>query len=124
VHNRGVIETIHVSDETFDAALARFGFIDESLVPIAELRRELERDEKLDRYVFTGLCEALRSEEFDEDPIETAQDLELEQVFATDEDAWDAIKNFYAERACVLLHVGDAEEFIVGREIAIRLGLV
>jgi hypothetical protein len=119
-----VIETIRVSDETFDNALAKFGFIDESLVLIAELGRQLERDEKLDRYVFTGLCEALRSEEFDEDPFETVQDLELEQVFATEDDAWDAIKDFYAERLCVVLHVGDAEEFIVGREIALRLGLV
>jgi hypothetical protein len=119
-----VIETIHVSDETFDNALAKFGFIDETLVPIAELRRALERDEKLDRYVFTGLCEALRSEEFEEDPLETVQDLELEQVFATDEDAWDAIKEFYADRACLVLRVGDTEEFIVGREIALRLGLI
>ena len=124
MHNRGVIETIRVSDETFDATLARFGFIDESLVSIQELGRKLERDEKLDRYVFTGLCEALRSEEFDEDPLETVQDLELEQVFATEDDAWDAIKDFYSERACVLLRVGDMEEFIVGREIALKLGLI
>ena len=119
-----MIETISVSDETFDAALVRFGFIDESLVSIQELGRTLERDEKLDRYVFTGLCEALRSEEFEEDPLETVQDLELEQVFASEDDAWDAIKAFYTERACVLLHVGDAEEFIVGREIALKLGFV
>lgn len=118
-----MIETIQVSDAAFDQALSRFGLIDDQLVPVTELGRALERDEHLTRYAFTGLCEAVRSEEFEEDPFETAKDLELDATFTDEDDAWDAIKDFYAERACVLLHVGDAEEFIVGREIVIRLGL-
>ena len=118
------IETITVTDADFDTALARFAWVDEQLILKTELGRALERDEILDRYTFTALCEALRSEEFFEDPLETVQDLELPGVFASEDDAWDAINAFYAERACVLLHVGDAEEFIVGREIALRLGLV
>lgn len=118
-----MIETIQVSNAAFDQALSTFALIDEQLVPVTELGRALEPDEQLTRYAFTGLCEALRSEEFEEDPFETAQDLELETTFTDEDDAWDAIKDFYAERGCVLLHVGDAEEFIVGREIIMRLGL-
>ena len=117
------IETIRVDDATFDDALARFAWVDEQLIPKTELGRAPDRNEHLDRYAFTALCEALRSEEFDEDPFETIGDLELPGVFTDEDDAWNAIKAFYAERACVLLHVGDAEEFIVGREIAARLGL-
>lgn len=123
-HNQGVIETVRVTDAAFDEALTRFALIDDQLVSVAALGRTLERDEELSRYAFTGLCEALRSEEFEEDPFETVQDLELEQTFTDEDDAWEAIKDFYAERACVLLHVGDAEEFIVGREIVMRLGLL
>jgi hypothetical protein len=118
------IETLEVSDEAFDAALSRFAFVDESLVSRAALGRAPEPGEVLDRYGFTAVVEALRSEEFDEDPLETVQDLELDGPFADEDAAWDAVKAFYADRACVLLRVGEGEEFIVGREVAERLGLL
>jgi hypothetical protein len=119
------IPIIAVTDQIFDAALERFAFIDESLVEKNTLAgRKLDRDEILDRYQFTSLVEALRSEEFGEDALETVQDLELPDVFESEDAAWEAVKDFYAERDCVLLHVGDAEQFIVGREIAVRLGLL
>jgi hypothetical protein len=119
-----MIQTVQVSDQTFDDALERFAWVGEQLVSRVSMGRVLERKEILDRYAFTSLCEALRSEEFDEDPLETVLDLELEAVFTDEDDAWEAIKAFYSSRGCVLLHVGDAEEFIVGQEILITLGLL
>jgi hypothetical protein len=119
------IEVIPVADEVFDAALERFAFIDESLIEKSTLGgRKLDKDEILDRYQFTSLVEALRSEEFGEDALETVQDLEFPDVFESEDAAWEAVKEFYADRDCVLLHVGEAEEFIVGREIANRLGFL
>lgn len=118
------IETVAVTDERFDGALARFALVDDRLVGRDELGREPDEDEELDRYGFTGLVEAVRSEEFEEDPRETAAELELEGPFASEDEAWAAIKRFYADRACLLLRVGAAEEFVVGREIARRLGLL
>ena len=119
-----MIQTVQVSDNTFDDALERFAWVGEQLISRVSMGRVLERKEILDRYGFTSLCEALRSEEFDEDPLETVLDLELEAVFTDEDDAWEAIKDFYSSRGCVLLRVGDAEEFIVGQEIVITLGLL
>jgi hypothetical protein len=119
------IQVIPVGDEVFDAALGRFAFIDEALIEKSSLEgQKIKKDEILDRYQFTSLVEALRSEEFGEDALETVQDLELPDVFESEDAAWEAVKEFYADRDCVLLHVGDAENFIVGREIASRLGLL
>jgi hypothetical protein len=118
------IREIRVSDTDFDAALDRFAVIDEQLISRADVGRDLERDEVLTRYAFTGFVEALRSEEFDEDPLETVEDLELPGVYESDDEAWNAIKAFYAERACVLLRVAEAEEFIVGDEIVDKLGFL
>jgi hypothetical protein len=117
------ISTLRVSDSAFDDALERFALVQESIVLRTELNRPLEDDEILDRYAFTAFVEALRSEEFDESPFSTAEDLELNQDFASEDEAWEAIKDFYAARACTLLIVGDAEEFIIGEEIARKLGL-
>ncbi len=117
------IETLSVTDDAFDAALERFAVVDEMLTPKADLGREPERKELLDRYGFTAFVEALRSDEFDENPFETAAELELEREFESEEDAWDAILEFYASRDCVLLIVGEFEEFVVGREIVATLGL-
>lgn len=121
---QSMIQTVQVSDNTFDDALGRFAWVNEQLISRVSMGRVLERKEVLDRYTFTSLCEALRSEEFDEDPLETVLDLELEAVFTDEDDAWEAIKEFYSSRGCVLLHVGDAEEFIVGQEIVMTLGLL
>ncbi|NJK45576.1 MAG: hypothetical protein HC933_16040 [Pleurocapsa sp. SU_196_0] len=118
------IETLHVTDETFDDALERFAVIDETLVLKTDVKRPLKEDEPLDRYGFTAFVEALRSDEFTESPFDIAADLELEREFHSEDDAWNAILDFYAARACVLLIVGETEEFIVGREIAVRLGLL
>ena len=117
------IETLRVTDDAFDTALERFAVIDEMLVLKTELGREPERKELLDRYGFTAFAEALRSDEFDEDPYETAAELELAQEFDSEDAAWDAILEFYASRDCVLLVVGEFEEFVVGREIVATLGL-
>ena len=43
------IETLSVSDDAFDAALERFAVVDEMLTPKADLGREPERKEILDR---------------------------------------------------------------------------
>jgi hypothetical protein len=118
------IPVLRLDDERFDAALERFALVEDELIERSALGREPEEDEVLDRYAFTGLVEALRSEEFEEDPFEAAQDLELEGPYASEEEAWQAVQDFYAERACVLLQVGDSEQFIVGEEIARRLGLL
>ena len=63
------IESVTVSNASFDDALGRFAWVDEQLILKTALGRALERDEILDRYAFTALCEALRSEEFFEDPL-------------------------------------------------------
>ncbi len=117
------IETLRVIDDTFDAVLQRFAVVDEMLVLKTDLGRDPERKELLDRYGFTAFAEALRSDEFDEDPYLTAAELELEREFESEDDAWDAILEFYASRDCVLLIVGEFEEFVVGREIVATLGL-
>jgi hypothetical protein len=117
------IRTVQVSDEVFDAALSRFAVVGEQLKLKTELSRAPKDDEILDRYAFTAFVEALRSEEFFEDPLETVLDLELTQNFASEDVAWEAILEFYSERACTLLLVGEAEEFIVGDELLQTLGL-
>jgi hypothetical protein len=119
-----VIREIRVSDTDFDAALDRFAVVDEQLIAKTDLGRELEPKEELTRYAFTGFVEALRSEEFDEDPLETVEDLELPGVYESEDEAWNAVKAFYAERACVLLRVAEAEEFVVGDEIVAKLGFL
>jgi hypothetical protein len=114
---------MRISDEVFDAALEVFAVVGEQLKPKTELSRAPKEDEILDRYAFTAFVEALRSEEFFEDPLETVLDLELTQEFASEDAAWEAIKDFYSERACTLLLVGESEEFIVGDELLEALGL-
>ncbi len=114
------IETIGLTDEVFDVALARYAVVDETLVLKTALGRDVEKDEVLDRYAFTAFVEAVRSEEFEEDPFETAAELELMREFGSEDAAWSAILDFYASRDCVLLVVGDTEQFVVGREIAVR----
>jgi hypothetical protein len=118
------IETLQVSDETFDGVLERFAVVDESLELKETLNRPLEKKEILDRYAFTAFVEALRSEDFEEDPFMTAAELELEQEFDSENSAWEAIKEFYASRGCLVLIVGESEEFIVGREVLSHLGLL
>jgi hypothetical protein len=117
------IRTMRVSDEVFDAALERFVVVGEQLKLKTELSRAPKDDEILDRYAFTAFVEALRSEEFFEDPFETVLDLELTQQFESEDAAWEAILDFYSERACTLLVVGESEEFIVGDELLATLGL-
>ncbi|HEX2865105.1 MAG TPA: hypothetical protein VHN99_11095 [Deinococcales bacterium] len=112
-----------VSDEAFDEALARFAVVDDQIVPRGSLGRPVERDEELSRYAFTGYVEALRSDEFDESALDTVQDLELEGRFETEDDAWEAVKRFYATRDLALLRVGEGEWFVVGPELLERLGL-
>ena len=117
------IKILHVTDSVFDAALEPFAMIGEELKRKSELSRAAKADEALDRYAFTGLVEALKSQEFEENPLETVLDLEITQPFESEEAAWEAIKSFYAERACTLLIVGQTEEFIVGDELLETLGL-
>ncbi len=116
------IQTIELTDEAFDNALAKFALVKDELVLLTETKKKPDKDELMDRYNFTSLCEAMNSQEFEDDAVQTAQDLELAQSFDDETDAWQAIQDFYAARACVLLQVGDGEEFIVGEEIAKRFG--
>jgi hypothetical protein len=118
------IQTLNVTDQTFDAALKFFAVVGDQLKLKSELSRDAKEDEILDRYAFTAFVEALRSEEFFEDPLETVLDLEMDDPFESEDAAWEAIKDFYAERACTLLVVGTNEEFIVGDELLHTLGLV
>lgn len=118
------IETRTLSDEAFDEVLERFALVDDGLVLRSELARPVEPDEVLDRYTFTGLVEALRSDEFEESALETAAELEIEEPLHSEDEAWVAVRAFYAERACLLLRVGEGEEFIIGHEVAARLGLL
>ena len=53
-----MIQTIQVSDNTFDDTLERFAWVDEQLISRVSMGRVLERKEVLDRYTFTSLCEA------------------------------------------------------------------
>ncbi|MFN3267608.1 MAG: hypothetical protein ACK41E_12315 [Deinococcales bacterium] len=117
------IPTVRVPDAVFDAVLESFVFVNEQLMPKSELSRAPREEEIVDRYAFTAFVEALRSEEFFEDPFETVLDLELTQEFESEDAAWEAIKEFYSERACTLLVVGTCEEFIVGDELLQTLGL-
>lgn len=117
------IQIVRVPDADFDAALESFVFVNEQLMPKSELSRVPKEQEIVDRYAFTAFVEALRSEEFFEDPFETVLDLELTEEFASEDAAWEAIKDFYAERACTLLIVGQSEEFIVGDELLQTLGI-
>jgi hypothetical protein len=118
------IQTLVVDDQTFDAALEFFAVVGDQLKLKSELSRAAKDDEQLDRYAFTAFVEALKSEDFFEDPLETVLDLELTQAFESEDAAWEAIKDFYAERACTLLIVGHNEEFIVGDELLHTLGLI
>jgi hypothetical protein len=117
------IPIVEISDAVFDAALERFAVVGEQLKLKTAMSRAPEADEIFDRYAFTAFVEALRSEEFYEDPFETVLDLELTQQFDSEDAAWEAIKDFYSERACTLLLVGVSEEFIVGDELLGTLGL-
>ncbi len=117
------ILTLRVSDQTFDLSLEPFAVVGDQLKLRTELSRAAKDDEVLDRYAFTAFVEALRSEEFFEDPLETVLDLEMNEPFDSEDAAWEAIKEFYAERACTLLIVGKNEEFIVGDELLRTLGL-
>ncbi len=118
------IQTLVVDDQTFDAALEFFAVVGDQLKLKSEMSRAAKDDEALDRYAFTAFVEALKSEEFSEDPLETVLDLEMFEPFESEEAAWEAIKDFYSERACTLLQVGHGEEFIVGDELLHSLGLV
>ena len=113
-----------LTDDAFDAALERYAVVDDQIVTRESLGRAVGPDEVLTRYAFTGFVEAVHSDEFDESALDTVLDLELEGEFESEEAAWEAVKAFYSTRACVLLQVGEAEWFIVGSEVLVRLGLL
>ncbi|MBX8465365.1 hypothetical protein [Deinococcus sp. RIT780] len=93
-----------------------------------DLRREGEtyrRDEVVDAYVMSGHAEALRSADVDGDVWGTLED--IEETADTEEEAWEKIVAFYLGRECVLVRVQDTEEpeeWILGQELARRLGLL
>jgi hypothetical protein len=124
-----VLPVVFVDDATFDAALAAWVFVDEVLVPSKSISRKLKDKEVIDRYAFTAFVEALRADEFEDDPFATLADLELPVDYDDEDEAWQAICDFYASRACVLLRVGASEaghcdEFIVGEELASHFGFL
>lgn len=111
---------IELSPDDFQAFLRGLREHDDRLERLAPGERPAE-DEVVDAYVFSGHVEALNAADIDEDVWETLDDLDLN---ARDEaEAWRKIKAWYAERDCVLLRVG-ADEYIVGQEVARRLGLL
>jgi hypothetical protein len=123
------LPVVFIANAAFDAALAQWLFVDEVLVPRSSIERKLKNGEVIDRYAFTAFVEALRSAEFAEDPLETLADLELPNDYSDENEAWQAICDFYAARACVLLQVGetetdDCDEFIVGEELARHFGFL
>ncbi|ULH16422.1 hypothetical protein MF271_07505 [Deinococcus sp. KNUC1210] len=89
------------------------------------------RDERVDAYVLSAHAEALYSQDIDPDLWETLADLEMEA--GSDEEAWRMIREFYLERGCVLVRIGedlntdagpdDREEWLFSERLAERLGL-
>jgi hypothetical protein len=123
------LPVVFISNADFDAALVQWLFVDEVLVPRNSITRKLKNGEAIDRYAFTAFVEALRSAAFEEDPFETLADLELPNDYSDEDEAWQAICDFYAARACVLLQVGETaadecDEFIVGEELARHFGFL
>ncbi|WP_027480447.1 hypothetical protein [Deinococcus pimensis] len=113
------MDDITLTRDQFETFLSGLAQRDDRLVKLAPGERAAP-DETVDAYAFSAYVEALRADDIDGDVWGTLEDLELE---APDEDAaWDAIKAFYLPRACVLLRV-DGDEFVVGEELARRLGL-
>jgi hypothetical protein len=123
-----------VSDERRDVITLSAGQWDALLESLFErddrldLRREGEtyrRDEVVDAYVMSGHAEALRSADVDGDVWGTLED--IEETADTEEEAWEKIVAFYLGRECVLVRVQDTEEpeeWILGQELARRLGLL
>ena len=89
------------------------------------------RDERVDAYVLSAHAEALYSQDIDGDVWETLADLDMEA--GSEEDAWRMIREFYLERGCVLVRIGDGlddagpddrEEWLFSERLAERLGLL
>ncbi len=79
--------------------------------------------EAVDAYALSAHAEAMRSSEVDGDLPGTLADLELEA--GSEEEGWKKVKDFYLERGCVLLEVGDeGDEWILAEDLARRLGLL
>lgn len=113
-------QTLTLSRAELDQLLSSLVERDEKLVFKKDIKPK-KTDEPVDLYVFSGHLEALRSEELDGMLMETIEDLGYE---ARDEDeAWEIIKAFYLPRKCTLLKV-DEDEYIIGTELARRLGLL
>ncbi|WP_425147167.1 hypothetical protein [Deinococcus sp.] len=109
---------------------------DEFLAGLYERGERLERreagqsypqGEAVDAYVLSAHAEALYSQDIDPELWETLADIELEAD--DEEDAWAMIRDFYLERGCVLVRVGegtgpdDREEWLLNEALAERLGL-
>ncbi|GGR49083.1 hypothetical protein GCM10008959_07850 [Deinococcus seoulensis] len=126
--------TARVSDERRDVITLSAGQWDAFLDSLFErderldLRQEGEsyrRDEAVDAYVLSGHAEALRSADVDGDVWGTLED--IEETADTEDEAWEKIVAFYLGRECVLVRVEDTEEpeeWVLGRELARRLGLL
>ncbi|GAA5435315.1 hypothetical protein ACMT4L_15100 [Deinococcus sp. A31D244] len=117
-------DVITLSAGQWDALLESLFERDDRL----DLRRDGEtyrRDEVVDAYVMSGHAEALRSADVDGDVWGTLED--IEETADTEEEAWEKIVAFYLGRECVLVRVEDTEEpeeWVLGQELARRLGLL
>ncbi|MGM9320116.1 hypothetical protein [Deinococcus aquaticus] len=117
-------DVITLSAGQWDALLESLFERDDRL----DLRRDGEtyrRDEVVDAYVMSGHAEALRSADVDGDVWGTLED--IEETADTEEEAWERIVAFYLGRECVLVRVEDTEEpeeWVLGQELARRLGLL
>lgn len=113
--------TLHLPLADFEQHLSHFYERDEQL-----LRREdgvtYPAKEAVDLYAISAYAEALLSEEIDGDLWGTLED--LEEKAGSEEEAWAKIKRFYTERGCVVLHLGEGEEWIFAPEVLRLLGLL
>lgn len=83
------------------------------------------RSEAVDTYTLSAHAEALLSEEVDGDVWGTLED--IDETAGNEEEAWDKICAFYAQRGCVRVCISglpEREEWILVGPLARRLRLV
>ncbi|MBB6100051.1 hypothetical protein HNR42_003516 [Deinobacterium chartae] len=106
----------------FDALLASLIERDGALLFRDQAGPSRKGDEDVDLYVFSGHLEALRSEEIDGEIEEHLMDLGYPPA-ASEEAAWEQVRDFYLERGCVLLRV-EADEYVLSEQLAQHLKLL
>lgn len=119
------LPTVHLTEDAWTAFQTSLYERDDRLERRAD-GQTYPLDERVDAWVLSGHAEAIFSQDIDPEVWDTLADLELEA--ATEEDAWNMIRDFYLERGNVLVVIGDGvgedrEEWIFSEPLASRLGL-